>query len=129
MARSKSCRQGRAGQGESGPGGTGVCISSNRIHERSVLSPVGVQSLFRAVHSRLFCQTTLSMRLSPVSRLAGLPGWSAAGGKPGGDIGTVLTPTATGPGGVPTIVYTFMPVPVEVVVLEQNPTMITATVV
>src|SRR6266851_11452 len=108
-----------------------VEIWSSRTQERSVVSPVGVQSLLSAVHSRLFCQTTLCMRLSPVFRSfasAGWPGWSAFGGKPGADVATVFTVTVTGPiPGVPVIVYTLMPV--VVVDEEHSPTMRTDTVV
>src|SRR2546428_7825412 len=96
--------------------GVAVEIWSSRMQERSVVSPVGVQSLLSAVHSRLFCQTTLSIRLSPVFRSfasAGWPGWSAFGGKPGWDMGTVVTLTVTVLGGVPVMLYTFIPAKVE----------------
>src|SRR6266702_3652634 len=124
MPRSKSWRI-------TGEPGVTVEIWSRRTHERSVVSPVGVQSLLRAVQSRLFCQTTLCIRLSPVFRSlesAGWPGWSAFGGKPGADMGTVVTVTVTVPGGVPVIVYTLIPAPV-VVDVAHSPTIITATVV
>src|SRR5467141_1563335 len=120
MPRSKSWRI-------AGEPGVAVEIWSRRIHERSVVSPVGVQSLLSAVHRRLFCQTTLRIRLSLVAKLPGLSGWSAFGGKPGADMGTVFTMTATGPGGVPAMAYTL--IPVVVVDVAQKPTIMTATVV
>src|SRR5712692_1396332 len=124
MPRSKSLRS------MGGPA-VDVEIWSRRTQERVVVSPVGVQALLSAVHNRLFCQTGLFILLSPVFRSfasAGWPGWSALGGKPGGAMGTVFTATATGPGGVPAMVYTFMPAPVEGDV-AQAPTMSTIAVV